>query len=179
MTKQANIVRQPRLELGGIHDGSRTDLRRHARLYCENMSCARAVAAFAPNCQLLKWRLVETTVSIRDNLRTTAVAGNASRKNGAGESIVRELIARRQSPCPHRRIERQWRLKKVVSAPHNSAEAVRASAQNPFHSMRVAKDLFTFCREFKFALVQISIALVYFKVPVQSLAKQRRRSRNL
>ena len=158
---QADLVGALGRKLGGIYDGFRAG-GCYVRL-------AWAMAVFTPHGELLKWRLSEPAIALSDRLRSSAVTGDAPRKDGTTEAVVGELVARRQRPGISIRVERERRFKQVITALHNSAKAVGPSADDPLHFLSFAEHVSAVGPQRKFALIKGAIFCVLLKVPDYSL----------
>src|SRR5580658_3303433 len=80
----ANVIRQPRGQLSGIHDGVAGG---RVSFVCLYVQFSWPVTIFAAYCELIKRGLSEFAVTVDGRLRATAVAYDASGENGAAETV--------------------------------------------------------------------------------------------
>src|SRR5438128_1237362 len=95
------------------------------------MRQSRAVAVFTTDRELRESRIGESSVALRNRIRTSAVAGNTAWQNWTVKSCIAQLVSGRQLPAPSLRIKGKRRLKNVIAAFDQTAKAVFAGSDDP------------------------------------------------
>src|ERR1700704_4039830 len=107
MAEHENIIGEPRLQPAWVDDGTASGPNRlsFSRRHLSDVLLSRAVAVLATYGKFPEWRILEPAVTLCRWHCLATVTRRTPRQNRAIESVVPELVSRRQRPSSNSRIE--------------------------------------------------------------------------